>query len=372
MQKEVVILAAGGTGGHLFPAQALAEKLNERGFDVHLATDRRANIFVRGFASDHVHVLQSATIHSKNPLAVIKALWQLMQGVSQSRALYWRLKPSLVVGFGGYPSLPPLYAACRAHITTMIHEQNAVMGRANKVLARRVNAIACGMPIDSQHYQNKMVVTGNPVRQVILDAASTAYSPSAGSSPFHLLVFGGSQGAKFFTDIMPKALALLPQEKRDRINLVQQVRDDCEDVSRQYKRLNIKANISSFFDDMALKIAQSNFIIARSGASTVAEIAAIGRPALFVPYPNALDHDQAANAAQLAATSGAIVRDQDALTPQLLADILMSTMDSPDLLATQAALVKQAGKRNATELLADLAEMLIKGKTVQDFKELHL
>lgn len=371
MQKEVVILAAGGTGGHLFPAQALAEKLNERGYDVHLATDRRANIFVRGFASDHVHVLQSATIHSKNPLALVKALWRLIQGVRQSRALFRRLKPSLVVGFGGYPSLPPLHAACRAHITTIIHEQNAVMGRANKALAPRVDAIACGMPIDSLPYQKKMVATGNPVRQAILDAAAKPYIPSMGLSPFYLLVFGGSQGAQFFSDIMPKALALLPEEKRERINLVQQVRDDGEAIARQYKRLNIKADIASFFDDMALKIAQSNFIIARSGASTVAEIAAIGRPALFVPYPNALDHDQAANAAKLAATSGAIVHNQDMLSPQLLADILLRAMDSPDLLATQATLVKQAGKGNAAELLADLAEMLISGKTVQDFKEIY-
>lgn len=210
--RGVIVLAAGGTGGHLFPAEALAHELKVRGWDVHLATDARAQRFAGAFAEDHVHVIRSATIAGRNPIALLKTFWSLWQGNLDSRKLFRRLKPKLVAGFGGYPTLPPLYAASNMHIPTLVHEQNAVMGRANKGLAGRVKAIAGGfLPETGGAYAEKTVTTGNPVRPPVLAAAGTPYKPVKADERFRLLVFGGSQGAQFFSTAIPAAVALLPE-----------------------------------------------------------------------------------------------------------------------------------------------------------------
>jgi UDP-N-acetylglucosamine--N-acetylmuramyl-(pentapeptide) pyrophosphoryl-undecaprenol N-acetylglucosamine transferase len=371
MARGVILLAAGGTGGHLFPAEALAHELNERGWSVHLATDDRAERFAGHFPAAAIHPIQSATMGSKNPIAMLGAFWKIWRGVRQASAVIARIKPDAVVGFGGYPTLPPLYAATRRKVPTLIHEQNAVMGRANRALAGRVDAIAGGfLPQDTSAAGAKTVTTGNPVRPAVLEAARTPYVASAGEQPFRLLVFGGSQGAQFFSDAMPGAVALLSDAQRKRLVITQQARaDDVARVKAAYAALGVAVEVSPFFTDMAARMATAHLVISRSGASTVSEIAVIGRPALLVPYPYALDHDQAANAAALAAAGGGEVHPQSSLSPERIAALIGGLMDNPERLAAMAAGAKSAGRPDAARLLADLTEAIASEKTVSDFRK---
>jgi UDP-N-acetylglucosamine--N-acetylmuramyl-(pentapeptide) pyrophosphoryl-undecaprenol N-acetylglucosamine transferase len=371
MAKGTVLLAAGGTGGHLFPAEALAHELIARGWTVHLATDGRAERFAGGFPASAVHAIASATIGSRNPLALAGAFWTIWRGVRQASALIRKLEPAAVVGFGGYPTLPPVYAATRRNVPTLIHEQNAVMGRANRALAARVDAIAGGfLEGGSGGVAEKIIVTGNPVRPAVLEAAATPYVPAAAGEPFRLLVFGGSQGARFFSQAVPAAIARLPEDRRGRLRVTQQARaEDLEQVRTAYEELGVPAEISPFFSDMASRIAGAHLVISRSGASTVSEIAVIGRPVLFVPYPHALDHDQAANAAALAAAGGAQVHPQASLSAERIAGLLGGLMDDPDRLARMAAAAKSAGRPDAARLLADLTEAIARGTTISELKK---
>ncbi|ESW89630.1 UDP-diphospho-muramoylpentapeptide beta-N- acetylglucosaminyltransferase [Mesorhizobium sp. LSJC268A00] len=371
MARGVILLAAGGTGGHLFPAEALAHELIERGWSVHLATDDRAERFAGHFPAAAIHPIQSATMGSKNPVALLGAFWKIWRGVRQASAVIARIKPDAVVGFGGYPTLPPLYAATRRKLPTLIHEQNAVMGRANRALSGRVDAIAGGfLPQDESATGAKTVTTGNPVRPPILEAAKTPYKASQGADPFRLLVFGGSQGAQFFSDAMPAAIALLPEAQRKRLVITQQARaDDVARVKAGYAALGVHVEVSPFFTDMAQRMGAAHLVISRSGASTVSEIAVIGRPALLVPYPYALDHDQAANAAALAAAGGGEVHPQSSLSPERIAALIGGLMDTPERLTAMAAGAKSAGRPNAARLLADLTEAIASRKTVSDFRK---
>lgn len=371
MARGVILLAAGGTGGHLFPAEALAHELNERGWSVHLATDDRAERFAGHFPAAAIHPIQSATMGSKNPFALLGAFWKIWRGVRQASAVIGRIKPDAVVGFGGYPTLPPLYAATRRKVPTLIHEQNAVMGRANRALAGRVDAIAGGfLPQDTSAAGVKTVTTGNPVRPAVLEAARTAYAASTGEQPFRLLVFGGSQGAQFFSDAVPGAIALLSDAQRKRLVITQQARaDDVARVKAAYAALGVAVEVSPFFTDMAARMAAAHLVVSRSGASTVSEIAVIGRPALLVPYPYALDHDQAANAAALAAAGGGEVHPQSSLSPERIAALVGGLMDAPERLAAMAAGAKSAGRPDAARLLADLTEAIASKKTVSDFRK---
>ena len=370
MAKGVILLAAGGTGGHLFPAEALAHELIERGWKVHLATDRRAERYSGQFPAADIHAIPSATLGSKNPVAVISAFWKIWQGVREASRIIARIKPEAVVGFGGYPTLPPLYAATRRKVPTLIHEQNAVMGRANKALAGRVDAIAGGfLPEGASADGAKTVTTGNPVRPQVLEAAKTPYAASNEGELFRLLVFGGSQGAQFFSDAVPAAVALLPQDLRKRLVITQQARaEDVARVKAAYAELGVDVQVSPFFTDMAARMAASHLVMSRSGASTVSEIAVIGRPALLVPYPHALDHDQAANAAALAAAGGAELHPQSTLSAERIARLVGGLMQDPDRLVAMAAAARSAGKPNAARLLADLTEAIASGKTVSDYR----
>jgi UDP-N-acetylglucosamine--N-acetylmuramyl-(pentapeptide) pyrophosphoryl-undecaprenol N-acetylglucosamine transferase len=371
MAHGAILLAAGGTGGHLFPAEALAHELTGRGWAVHLATDDRAERFAGNFPAVAVHTIASATFGSRNPFALARSFWTIWRGVRQASAVIRSIKPQAVVGFGGYPTLPPLYAATRRKVPSLIHEQNAVMGRANRALTAGVDAIAGGfLTPDKSRAGEKTVVTGNPVRPAVLEAAGIAYRPSEPGEPFNLLVFGGSQGAQFFSDAVPAAVALLPQEQRRRLKITQQARaDDLDRVEAAYSALGVDADISPFFKDMAARMAAAHLVISRSGASTVSEIAVIGRPALFVPYPHALDHDQAANAAALAAAGGAEVHPQSTLVPERLAGLIGVLIGQPAKLAAMAAAAKSAGRPDAARLLADLTEAIASGKTVAQFRE---
>lgn len=366
MSKGIIVLCAGGTGGHLFPAEALAHVLIERGWDIHLATDDRAERFAGSFPAKEIHVVRSATIGGRNPISLVRTFWTLWQGNLDSRKLFRRLKPKLVAGFGGYPTLPPLYAATALKIPTLIHEQNAVMGRANKALAARVNAIAGGfLPQGEGPYAGKIVVTGNPVRPAVLAEVSKAYKASQAHQPFHFLVFGGSQGASYFSTAIPAAIQLLSPEDRARLVLTQQARaEDEAQVRAAYQAMGVKAEVAPFFKDMPRRISDAHFVMSRSGASTVSEIAAIGRPAILVPFPHALDHDQAANAAALQAAGGADVIKQSELSPERIAHILTSAMHEPTRLAFIAEKARSTGKPDAARLLADLTEAIASGQSL--------
>ncbi|MDN2566890.1 undecaprenyldiphospho-muramoylpentapeptide beta-N-acetylglucosaminyltransferase [Aquibium sp. A9E412] len=370
MRRGVILLSAGGTGGHLFPAAALAAALGARGWQVHLVTDRRAERFAADFPAEAVHAVDAATIGSRNPLALLRAGWTIWRGVRQASALIARLRPAAVVGFGGYPTLPPLFAATRRGVPTLIHEQNAVMGRANRALAGRVAAIAGGfLPEGEGAHAHKTVTTGNPVRPPVVAAAQAGYAPPAAGAPVRLLVFGGSQGAQFFSQALPAALALLPARERARLAVTQQARPEDETALRAaYAELGVAAEISPFFSDMARRMAEAHLVIARAGASTVSEIAVIGRPALLVPYPHALDHDQAANAAALAAAGGAEVHAQAMLTPERLAERLGTLINAPERLAAMAGAAQAAGRPQAAELLADLTEAIASGMPIDAIK----
>ncbi|MBD9647815.1 undecaprenyldiphospho-muramoylpentapeptide beta-N-acetylglucosaminyltransferase [Ensifer sp. ENS09] len=371
MTKGIILLAAGGTGGHLFPAEALAHELKAMSYSVHLVTDSRAERYAGKFPADEVHVVPSATIGSKNPVTVVKSLWTLWAGMRAARKLIARLKPKAVVGFGGYPTVPPLLAATGMGVPSIIHEQNAVMGRANKALASRVKAIAGGfLPEGTGAFAAKTVTTGNPVRPAVLAAAKTPYASAVGGAPFHLVVFGGSQGAQFFSKAVPQAICRLDDEVRQRFKVTQQARpEDKDGVIATYEKLGVPAEVSPFFTDMAERIAGAQLVICRSGASTVSELAVIGRPAILVPYPYALDHDQAANAAALAAKGGARVIAQGELTADRLAGILNDAIGKPQSLAEMAANARETGKPDAASLLASLVEAIASGLTVEKFRE---
>ncbi|GEO83793.1 MULTISPECIES: undecaprenyldiphospho-muramoylpentapeptide beta-N-acetylglucosaminyltransferase [Alphaproteobacteria] len=369
MAKGVILLAAGGTGGHLFPAEALGHLLAERGYAVHLVTDSRAERYAGMFPADAIHTVASATIGSKSPIAVSKALLALWKGYRQAKQLIRQLKPMAVVGFGGYPTLPPLWAAAGLGVPTLVHEQNAVMGRANKALASRVKAIVGGFLPEGGTFADKTVVTGNPVRPAVIAASSVPYAPSQPGHPFRLVVFGGSQGAQFFSSALPDAIALMDKALRRRLSVTQQARpEDERKVKDLYEKLGVPAEVSPFFNDMAARIAAAHLVICRSGASTVSELSVIGRPSILVPYPYALDHDQAANAAALAAAGGASVIAQSELSPERLAQLLSSAMQEPDRLATIASAAKTAGRPDATRLLADLVEAIAAGKDIAHAK----
>ena len=369
--KGVILLSAGGTGGHLFPAEALAHELTARGWEVHLATDDRAGRFAGTFPAKAVHTIPSSTLGSRNPVALARTFWTIWRGVRGSSSVIAQIGPKAVVGFGGYPTLPPVYAATRRGVPTLIHEQNAVMGRANKALAQRVSAVAGGfLTPETSRVPEKTVTTGNPVRPAVLEAAKVDYRQSGEGEPFNLLVFGGSQGAQFFSQAVPAAVALLDEGLRRRLRIVQQARKDDEaQVRDAYGRLGIEAQVSPFFSDMAIHLSRAQLVISRSGASTVSEVAVIGRPAILVPYPHALDHDQAANAEALARVGGAEVCVQSSLTAEVLAGKLRDYMTDPQRCSGIAAVAKSVGRPDATRLLADLTEAIASGMTVREFRE---
>ncbi|WP_313198676.1 undecaprenyldiphospho-muramoylpentapeptide beta-N-acetylglucosaminyltransferase [Rhizobium sp.] len=371
MNKGTIVLAAGGTGGHLFPAEALGHELRNRGYAVHLVTDSRAERFAGKFPADEIHIVPSATFASKNPVAMARTAWTLWRGLRTARKLMARLRPLAVVGFGGYPTVPPLLASTGLGIPTLIHEQNAVMGRANKALAKRVQAIAGGfLPEGRGEHAAKIVVTGNPVRPPVLDAAKIPYVASRGETPFRLVVFGGSQGAQFFSSAVPTAISLLEPALRERLIVTQQARKEDKDrVTSCFAKLNAPADIAPFFTDMADRLAEAHLVICRSGASTVSELSVIGRPSILVPYPYALDHDQAANAAALVAEGGAQVVAQSDLSPEKLSALLTSAMNEPDRLETMAADAKKAGKPRATEDLADLVIAIAEKRPIAEYKK---
>lgn len=357
-RAPLVLLAAGGTGGHLFPAEALANVLAARGVAVDLVTDSRAAAYAGNFPARQIHVVSSDTVRGGNPLRLLWTLIVLSIGIMKAVFLMLWLRPDAVVGFGGYPTVPPLIAARLTGTPRIVHEQNAVMGRANRALASRATAIATGYPNifrDRPDLAAKATHTGNPVRATVREAAAVPYAAPQGGGAINLLVFGGSQGARIMSEIVPGAIELCMPSLRSRFQVVQQCREeDVAEVKAVYARLGLRAEIATFFKDLPSKMASSQLVIARSGASTVAELAAIGRPAILVPLPHALDNDQLANATALAAAGGAILIRQDEFTSARLAQELAQISADTDTLAAMAAAARRTGNADAAERLADL------------------
>ncbi|MGA2893012.1 MAG: undecaprenyldiphospho-muramoylpentapeptide beta-N-acetylglucosaminyltransferase [Xanthobacteraceae bacterium] len=353
---QSVLVTAGGTGGHLFPAEALAAVLSRRGITVHLATDRRAAGFGGAFTEETIHVVASATLRGRDPIALTRTAATLGLGLVQAWALIGRLKPVAVVGFGGYPTIPPVLAAVWRGIPSLIHDANAVIGRANRLLAPRVTAIATTFPgvfSTAPDFAAKATLTGNPVRSAVVAAAIVAYPAIA--DPLRLLVFGGSQGARVMADIVPDAIGRLDAGLRARLAIVQQARvEDLGRVREAYAKLAVAAEIAPFFADLPARIAASHLVIARSGASTVAELSAIGRPSILVPLPHAIDQDQFANAGVLERSGGALRLTQDIFTPQRLATEIASFAVAPQRLAAMAAAAQSLSRLDAADRLADL------------------
>lgn len=353
----LVLIAAGGTGGHLFPAEALAVALKARGVRVALATDHRVGAIAGSFPAEAVIELPSATPSGRSVPQMARAALLLSAGVAKAVPAIRRLKPVAVVGFGGYPTVPPLAAAALLRLPTVIHEANGVMGRANRLLARWATLIATGFPETRGIPANapgRRVHTGNPIRPAVLEAAQVPMPEVQAGGRVNLLVFGGSQGARVMSDIVPPALELLSPEHRSRLAVVQQARE--EDMARvrdHYTRLGVTAELQPFFKDLPRRMAEAHLVVGRSGASTVAELAVIGRPSILVPLPGALDQDQAANARSLEAIGAATMILQDAFTPERLAEELKARFEDPSRLTKGASAAKSAGITDAAERLAD-------------------
>lgn len=355
-RAPLILLAAGGTGGHLFPAEALATVLRGLGLRTALVTDERVGALADRFPAEEVVSVPAATPSGRSLVRAIEAAGTLARGVAASRALIRRLEPAAVVGFGGYPTVPPLVAAWLAGVPRVIHEQNAVLGRANRFLAKRASLVATGFPkvrgLPSLP-QGRVVHTGNPIRPAVIEAAGAHYPAYHAGGTMRLLVFGGSQGARVMSEIVPDAIAKLPSEMQRRLAIVQQARDeDLARVASTYRALGVEAEVAPFFKDLPQRIARAHLVVSRAGASTVAELAVIGRPSILVPLPGALDQDQAANAATLADRGAALMLPQKDFTPDRLAAELERRFSNPELLASAALAAREAGVTDAAERLA--------------------
>ncbi|MFZ3032883.1 MAG: undecaprenyldiphospho-muramoylpentapeptide beta-N-acetylglucosaminyltransferase [Parvibaculum sp.] len=361
-----IVIAAGGTGGHLFPGQALAQELRRRGRHIVLITDERVQRFDALFPGADIFSVPSATPNDRGIVGLLKALPAIISGVAQAFAILGRVKPSVVIGFGGYPTLPPLVAAVLRGVPTCVHEQNAVLGRVNRLMARFIEAIASTFATPKYLRAGdsfKLVITGNPVRDAVMEHAAAPYVAPGEGGQIELLVFGGSQGARVMSDIVPGALARLAPGLRSRLHVVQQARpEDIDEVRRKYIDAGISVELESFFDDMPARIAASHLVIGRSGASTVAELSVIGRPSILVPLPHSLDNDQKANAEKLQAAGAAIMIEQKDFTEEVLASRLQGLLADPSTLVDAAQAALRQGAPDAVRRLADLVEALGRGE----------
>jgi UDP-N-acetylglucosamine--N-acetylmuramyl-(pentapeptide) pyrophosphoryl-undecaprenol N-acetylglucosamine transferase len=357
------MLAAGGTAGHLFPAFALAQELGRRGISVDLVTDMRGDRYGAGFPARNIYQVPAATFAGRSPVAAARTLLTLGRGTLSAHGLMRRVRPAAVVGFGGYPTLPPLTAARLRGIPTILHEQNAVLGRANRLLSRGVSAIATSFEtvrLLEGALRDKARLTGNPVRDAVLQNAGRSYTASRHSEPFRLLIFGGSQGARFFSDAVPPALVRLPEPLKQRLVVTQQCREeDLKCVNDRYVEHGIKAELATFFKDLPERMAASHLVIGRAGASSVAELAVLGVPSVLVPLPHALDNDQLQNATQLAEAGACWAVEQKTLTESGLAELVARLMTSAAELEKAAAAARRQGRADAAVRLADLVEELM-------------
>jgi UDP-N-acetylglucosamine--N-acetylmuramyl-(pentapeptide) pyrophosphoryl-undecaprenol N-acetylglucosamine transferase len=362
----LVLLAAGGTGGHMFPAEALARELLQRGHRIALITDRRGKDFSDRLPEVTVERVSASGVAGRSLMRRARSFASLAFGLLQARRIVARLDPELAVGFGSYASVPTIVAASQAGVPILLHEQNAVLGRANRMLAPRAAKIATSFPEVAglrNGFAGKAVLTGNPVRPAI--AGVGPYVPLQADDPIRVLAFGGSQGARIFASVIPGAMAHLPESLRARLAVSQQARaDDVAGVREAYARLGIFAEVSNFFEDVPQRLATAHLVIARSGASTIAELTAAGRPAILVPFALATDDHQTANARFLSEAGGAWLIPERAFTAESLAERLLSLLAQPQALARAALCSREAARIDAATRLADLAESVIRGNGV--------
>ena len=362
MTNRYIYLAAGGTCGHIFPALAVAETLQTRGYSPHLFTDRRGAKLLGGASSlpATLHVIAAASPFQHGVIKRTLAVTKLAAGAVAS--LYHLLvrRPALIIGFGGYPSFAPLVAGRLLGIPILLHEQNAFLGRANHVLAKFANALALSWPQTKnlpsmQHIE----VTGIPVRQAFFDAAQTPYRLAA-TAPVNLAVLGGSQGASILASLVPDAIAMLDPAMRQRLRIHQQARpEQIDPLQRRYGDLGVTADIQPFYTDMPSLLGQSHVVICRAGASSVAELAAIGRPSLLLPLPSAMDDHQRMNALQMQDVGGGICLDETNLSAAVLATRLMQLLETPKTLSNMAKSARSLASPNAASLIAAMAENLM-------------
>jgi UDP-N-acetylglucosamine--N-acetylmuramyl-(pentapeptide) pyrophosphoryl-undecaprenol N-acetylglucosamine transferase len=354
------VLAAGGTGGHLIPAFALASELERRGHHVALITDERGAAIPGKPPTLTAHVLPAGRLEGINPLGWIRGMRAIREGRRMALRLFESFQPSAVVGFGGYPALPALLAAHGAGVPSIIHEQNAVLGRVNRYLAGRVNAIATAfrdVARLSPKHQGKVHLVGNPVRAEVLALRDQPFPSFTQEGLLRILVTGGSQGARVLSEVVPDGLAMLPTALRARLQVTQQCRaEDLEAVRARYAGHDIPAELGTYFEDMAARLADAHLFIGRAGASTIAEISAVGRPAILVPLPIATDDHQSANAREIAAAGGARSIRQDRFTPAELAKQIQAMAQHPETLAHAAHAAWNCGYPRAASDLADLVE----------------
>lgn len=354
-----IVLAAGGTGGHLFPAEALAKELQARGKKIVVMTDKRGESYGDVFPGAEIAIVPSAAFSDRSALRLISAPFEIIAGIVVSFVKLKALKPAAVIGFGGYPSVPVMLAACFAGLPTVILSPDALLGRANRLLMNYVKVIAANFPLVRFLPKNtkKIVYTGNPLRPEVIALHSAPYEVP--THELRLLVFGGSQGARVFSERVPAAIKLLPPEVKSRLSLVQQCRpEDIEAVRAGYAAMGVKAELASFFKDMPQQIARAHLVIARSGAGTVSELACIGRPAILVPLPHALDDNQTPNADALVKAGGGWCVKQAEFTPETIAKMLETAFADPQALAGRASAALTLAKPGATKALADLVEKL--------------
>ncbi len=361
VMSRPIALAAGGTGGHMFPAEALAGELIARGHRVVLVTDRRGGAFGDRLAAVAVYRVHAAGVLGKSVAERIKAGLLLALGLVQAIWLLQRLKPAAVVGFGGYPSVPTLLAAQRAKLPTVLHEQNAVLGRANRLLAPRAKTLACSFP-DTQAVREedrpKLVHTGNPVRATVLALHAGSYAAPEPGGALRLLITGGSQGARVFADIVPSAIASLPKEMRARLEINHQCRpEDIQRTALSYSEAGVRYEVAAFFSDMPSRLARAHLGICRAGASTIAELAVAGLPAILVPLPSAADDHQTVNARFCEAAGAAWLIVQSEFTPALLARRLFELLRNPERLIAASQAGRAAAVPDAARRLADAVQL---------------
>ena len=354
-----MVIAAGGTAGHLFPAQSLAEVMLGRGWQVILSTDARGARFAGSFpAMVEIEVASSATFARGGLAAKLMVLPRILTGVAGTALAMRRNRPAVVVGFGGYPAIPAMGAAWALRLPRMLHEQNGVLGRVNQLFARRVDMVACGTWPTELPEGVEGVHVGNPVRAAVLARAGAPYI-APGEYPMSVLAFGGSQGARVISDMVPAALAGLPESLRRFISVSHQARqEDLERVAAAYADAGIHADVQTFFQDIPRRMAEAQLVIARSGASSVADISVIGRPSVLIPLATAIRGEQHANARGLADAGAAIVIDEAGLDPEVLGKAVAGILNDPARAQAMARAALGASKPQAAEELADLAERL--------------
>jgi UDP-N-acetylglucosamine--N-acetylmuramyl-(pentapeptide) pyrophosphoryl-undecaprenol N-acetylglucosamine transferase len=353
------VLAAGGTGGHMIPAHALAAELKARGHGVLLITDERGARFPGLFEDVPVHILPAGRLGG-GPLGYIKAGFSVLAGRREAIGLYRNHRPDAVIGFGGYPAFPSLIAATARKIPTVLHEQNAVLGRVNRLLAGEANAIATAYDRIERlkpRYAGKTVLVGNPVREAVQRLGEQPFPQIDEVAPLKILITGGSQGATVLSEVVPEGLALLKPSLRRRLQIVQQCRpQEIETVRERYASLEIPAELSTYIEDMAARLGEAHLFVGRAGASTIAELTTAGRPAILIPFPAATDDHQTANAREITKAGGARTIPQPQFTPEVLARQIEAMAADPIALANAAARALSVGRPHAARDLADLAE----------------